>query len=118
MSCTSAPSKPGPGGTEGTAAAKGAVPPEGWGREPDDRKAKAPVRTTQADGGLFASRWPCVLACKKHDSSAAEGGQPGGAPWWSPRIPRTACSAALSKQRRCGGCTGGGLRETDSAQVP
>lgn len=50
---------------EGTAAAKGAVPPEGWGREPDDRKAKAPVRITQADGGLFASRWPLCVGLQK-----------------------------------------------------
>ncbi len=38
---------------EGTAAAKGAVPPEGWGWEPDDRKAKAPVRITQTRGVAF-----------------------------------------------------------------
>jgi hypothetical protein len=62
-------------------------------------------------------------------SSAAEGGQPGGAPWRRPRIPATAEASGeslpadrhgndRSEQSGGGDATGAGLRETYSAQVP
>ena len=78
---------------EGTAAAKGAVPPEGWGRECEEGTTEH-----EGTGPFHANPWRGLCLCVKplrrgykgHDTGAAEGGQPGGAPWWRPRIPATA----------------------------
>jgi hypothetical protein len=91
MSCTSAQSKPGP-----ATSWKGPPPPKapchpraGAGSLTIGRRRHQSVSRKRMAGFLLRVGL-CALACKKHDSSAAEGGQPGGAPWRRPRIPATA----------------------------
>ena len=123
MSCTSAQSKPGP-----ATSWKGPPPP------------KAPCHPRAGAGSLTIGRrrhqsvsrkpvaWPLFVlqplwrGYKGHDTGAAEGGQPGGAPWRMPRIPATAEGSGVrneqSEQSGGGDATGAGLREMYSAQVP
>jgi hypothetical protein len=99
---------------EGTAAAKGAVPPEGWGRECEEGTTEH-----EGTGPFHANPWRGLCLCVKplrrgykgHDTGAAEGGQPGGAPWWRPRIPATAEGSKgrsrPERAKRWRGCTRG-----------
>ena len=78
---------------EGTAAAKGAVPPEGWGRECEggttEHEGTSPF--TQADGVLFALAlasvcWPAKSMTAAQPRVASRAAPHGGGPAYLPRL--------------------------------